>query len=349
MDATTKSLLQDYIGTDPLSLIQAFLEPMFVSKWVTPNDYFELVLPIEPGSKCDFTVRWGDGTTDVVTDIWAASHIYSKAGEYEIQIHGIIEGFSFRHFGMMSPHIHHISEWGPLLLADGSRQFALCSNLNISSLDEPRLDHVTSMVDMFHNASGFNGNLSGWDTAGVMDMNRMFQGSSAFNGDVSGWDTGRVENMSHMFENATAFNGDLGEWNTSMVTDMSWMFKGASAFDGDVSEWDTGNVTDMSHMFQAATVFNGDLSGWVTAEVNDMCTMFTDASAFDGDVSAWDTGNVTDMSHMFDNATAFNGDLSRWDTAEVDDMCSMFQGASAFNGDMEPAKKKRKMWRGQSL
>ena len=40
---------------------------------------------------------------------------------------------------------------------------------------------------MFCLASAFNGNISGWDTSSVIDMDSMFYGASSFNQDLSGW------------------------------------------------------------------------------------------------------------------------------------------------------------------
>jgi len=41
----------------------------------------------------------------------------------------------------------------------------------------------------------------------------MFNGASAFNGDISGWNTISVTDMNQMFRDAVAFNGDLSDWN----------------------------------------------------------------------------------------------------------------------------------------
>jgi surface protein len=205
------------------------------------------------------------------------------------------------------------------------------------------------MSGMFSGTS-FNGDLSGWNTGSVTNMNLMFFGANEFNSDISGWNTGSVTDMSNMFYGATSFNGDISGWNTGSVTDMSNMFtslwynehaiadgiaEGAmSLFNGDLSRWNTGSVTDMSNMFDGATSFNSDLSGWNTGSVTDMSWMFASATLFNGDISGWNTGSVTDMSYMFFIAESFNGDLSGWKTGSVTNMGYMFYGANEFNGDI---------------
>ena len=56
----------------------------------------------------------------------------------------------------------------------------------------------------------------------------MFRGTTAFNGDMSGWNTSSVTNMQSMFTNAAAFNGDVSGFDTSGVPNMQLMFYGAA-------------------------------------------------------------------------------------------------------------------------
>ena len=55
-------------------------------------------------------------------------------------------------------------------------------NQDISGWDTSQ---VTNMELMFYNVH-FNGDISGWDTSQVTDMVGMFHQASAFNGDISG-------------------------------------------------------------------------------------------------------------------------------------------------------------------
>ena len=69
----------------------------------------------------------------------------------------------------------------------------------------------------FRDAAAFNGNITGWVTSGVIDMDDMFRDAIAFNQNISGWDTSDVTDMPRMFQGATAFNQDLSGWDVDNV------------------------------------------------------------------------------------------------------------------------------------
>ena len=77
----------------------------FESTWDTTGrttgNNKEIYLPLYSGGKYNFTVYWGDNTSNRVTR-WNSgrSHTYSKAGNYTIRIYGQIEGFNFKPRGI---------------------------------------------------------------------------------------------------------------------------------------------------------------------------------------------------------------------------------------------------------
>ena len=72
---------------------------------------------------------------------------------------------------------------------------------------------LTSMRELFYEASAFNEDISSWDTSSVEDMYRMFWFATSFNGDLSNWDTSSVTSMYAMFFGATSFNQNLCAWS----------------------------------------------------------------------------------------------------------------------------------------
>ncbi|MDG2492230.1 MAG: BspA family leucine-rich repeat surface protein [Flavobacteriaceae bacterium] len=224
----------------------------------------------------------------------------------------------------------------------------------ISSWDT---SNVTTMADMFKNATNFNQDISGWDTSSVTDVSYMFfnaasfnqdisswtvsnviyidnlfNGATEFNQDIGGWDTSSVLGMSGVFANGS-FNKDISNWNTSSVENMESMFLNASDFNQDIGNWNTSNVTDMSDMFYNATSFDQDLGNWDTSKVTSMSSMFVSTNSTPN-IGSWDVSNVTDMGGMFYNANNFDDNIGDWNTSSVTNMESLFRDAGKFNQDI---------------
>ena len=52
----------------------------------------------------------------------------------------------------------------------------------------------------------------------------MFHGASNFNKDISGWDVWKVTNMNALFSSAVNFNQDIRVWSVANNTNLNWMF-----------------------------------------------------------------------------------------------------------------------------
>ena len=192
--------------------------------------------------------------------------------------------------------------------------------------------NATNMSYMFQYVINFDnvvGNITGWNTSCVIDMNYMFSGAEDFNQDIGSWDTSKVTDMGAMFSgggpSGMAFNKNISGWNTGSVTDMSGMFAGSTAFNQEIGSWNVSSVTDMNNMFSGATSFNQPIDNWDVSAVTDMYNMFSGATSFNQSLSSWNTGSVTNMNSMFYGASAFNNNISGWNTGKVTNMFAMFE------------------------
>ena len=148
-------------------------------------------------------------------------------------------------------------------------------------------------------------------TSEMTSMDNMFKDASEFNQDIGSWDTNAVTNMSSMFCSASKFNQDIGSWDTGAVTNMRQMFSYASHFNQDIGSWDISAVTDMLEMFYYAYYFNQDIGSWDTSAVRNMLEMFYHAYHFNQDLNKWCVLNIISKPNNFDTDSAFEGQSNK--------------------------------------
>ncbi len=330
----------------------------FITTWRTANGGFtgneQITIPTFPGETYNYTVDWGDGTSD--TNITGnIIHTYSEEGVYTVAITGQFPRIYFPNDGDREK-ILTIEQWGDNPWTSMARAFEDCARLEVNATDGPNLSGVTSLESMFSgnqvlgspdfsfwdvstitnmshmfDDAVFNSNINNWNVGNVIDMSFMFQ-SSTFNQDIGNWDVSSVENMSGMFNVAQFFNQDIGNWDVSKVENMSQMFRIALNFNQDIGNWDVSSVTRMDFMF-AGTIsglssFNQDIGNWNVSEVINMNSMFQSASAFNQDLGDWNVSKVTTMEFMFFEAVNFDQSLGNWNVSNVQNMRSFLGDTS---------------------
>ncbi len=304
----------------------------FNSRWNTAelgtsNDD-QITIPTNPGFTYDYTVNWGDGTTDnnVTGDI---THTYPTEGLYTISISGVFPSIYFNDGGDRQKIIEILS-WGTIQWQTMENAFYGCENLNFDAIDAPDLSLVTSLKNMFKECTSFNGIMNNWNVSTITDISGIFANAEIFNRPLDNWNTINVTDMSEVFKNCYAFNEPLDNWNTASVTNMREMFYGTVPFNQNINNWDVSQVTDMSGMFVACRRFNQPLNLWNVANVTDMNLMFFRTDDFEQDLSTWQVGNVTNMFRMF-HESAINFPIAGWDVSNVTNMGQMFSDTPNFN------------------
>lgn len=334
--------------------IKTSVEKAFITTWKTKTDNESITIPTFTGETYDYTIDWGDGTTNT-NQTGNATHIYDTAGTYIVAITGDFPRIYFDG-AKDNLKIQNIEQWGTQQWSSMLFAFDNCTYLEGNASDTPDLSNVTDMSFMFRGAENFNQNIEDWDLSNVTSTRGMFQGAKSFNGDISNWDVSKVTLMDNMFAGANNFNQDIGNWDVSNVTNMDgmfvevtnfnqdisdWnvskvknmrsMFAFATSFNQDIGAWDVSNVTTMQFMFREAINFNKAISNWNVSKVTNMQSMFLKASSFNSSIGNWNVSNVTDMSGMFYEATNFNQNLNNWKVSKVTTMAFMFRGATNFN------------------
>jgi len=264
-----------------------------------------------PGATYNYNVDCDNDETDEITgatDDYLCS--YTSAGTYTIRIKdntGTNNGFpriSLSDKGKILT----LEQWGANKWTSMHGAFQGTTNLTLPATDDPDLSSVTSLGQMFVNASSANPDTSNWDTSSVTRMFSMFGGASSANPNTSNWDTSAVLDMGYMFRNAISANPDTSNWDTSSVIYMLYMFWNATSANPNTSNWDTSSVTRMDGMFNGATSAKPDTSNWDTSSVTRMDDMFNSATSAKPDTSNWNIENVTTMEDMFAGVTLSTAD-----------------------------------------
>jgi surface protein len=327
-----------------LSAYFANAQQPFITTWKTDNPGIsednQITIPTYPGETYDYTVDWGDGTSDigVTGDIM---HNYTVPGLYEVAISGLFPRIYFNYDGNPEnvgdkDKIIAVEQWGDLNWTSMEQAFNGCMNMDVVATDAPNLSNVTSMSGIFAGCTSLVGNssFSSWNTTNIITMSQAFYGANLFNQDIGNWDVSNVINLYGMFLGAKSFNQPLGDWNTSNVQDMRYMFSGAKVFNQDLNLWDVSGIQTFIAMFALTDAFNGDISSWNVQGANDMVSMFAGALAFNQPLDQWDVSNVTNFSNMFASAESFNQNISSWNVSAATAMKGMFSGAGIFNQDL---------------
>jgi surface protein len=302
------------------------LSTAFISTWNTNNTTGsssasnQIKLPLDSGGFYNFTVDWGDGTSDLITS-WnqpETLHTYATAGTYTIGIVGTIQEWSFGNSIVNdNEKLLSISSWGFLefgLVSD--QNFLSCVNLDLSGVtDIPNLSASVMFNNAFFNCTSLTtiNRSNEWDTSNIVSMFATFAGCTNFNSDISSWDVSDVVDMSSMFLGCTLFNSNISGWNTALNTSMAFMFSNCSSFNQPIGAWNTSSVTDMQHAFLSATSFNQPLNTWITSSVTNMNTMFQFATAFDQNIGGWDVSLVSNFSFFM-----FGKSFTNYSSANLD-------------------------------
>ncbi len=315
----------------------------FITTWNTVNpgtsEDNQITIPTFPGETYNYTVDWGDGTSDnnVTGDI---THTYPTSGTYEVSISGDFPRIYFSsRIGQNindSRKIINVNQWGSQIWTSMENAFSGCDFMDVKAIDVPDLSEVNNMSGMFNGCESLKGNefFNDWNLSSVTNMAQMFAGCTSFNQEIGAWNVANVINMHNMFGAAISFNQNIDNWNVGNVVNMQGMFIGAESFNQNINSWDVSSVTNMDRMFLNATNFNGDISDWNISNVAEISSMFRNCVNFNQDISNWNISGTINISGMFDGASSFNQDIGSWDVSHVNFMIALFRGCTNFDQDI---------------
>jgi len=263
------------------------------------NDGDTFDMPLDASSTINALVDWGDGTTNTVVafnDV-NKTHTYALAGDYQISMTGVINGWENGLAPITSStQMENISNWGSFEISTGA-PFAFNSNLTITATDAPSITS-TSLRGAFYACEQFDELPPGFNTWDFSSLTA----SDAF-GFLFAETTGLVSaDLSGIQLNSTVGASNMFINSTVETIDCSNVKFGASPFSFqrldncvsiDFTNSDTSTCTNM------ASVFSGCLN------LKDL------------DLSSWDTSNVTNILNIFGNTRFDNLNISNWDLSSI--------------------------------
>jgi hypothetical protein len=163
----------------------------------------ELTIGTNPDYDYDYTIDWGDGTVESLTD-QNPSHQYDSTGEVSVAIIGIFPALQMAASNPDSrAALVDVAQWGTQKWQSMEFVFDGCVNLtSFTATDVPDLSEVTSMRGMFKDAESFNGDIGNWDVSTITTFQQMFYFSPVFNQSLAAWDLSSATNMTDMLDNS---------------------------------------------------------------------------------------------------------------------------------------------------
>ncbi len=140
----------------------------------------QFTLPLHAGETYNFTIAWGDGATQTVTNSASPTHTYASAGAYEVGITENVTGgcphLFFNNTGDRLKALR-LMHWGTGTWHRFDGAFAGCSNLTILALDQATAltGGATTFKAAFANCRALT-SFPFIDTSGATDFNSAWSG-----------------------------------------------------------------------------------------------------------------------------------------------------------------------------
>lgn len=280
-------------GTAPVGLDPSWMQFTVQTDetGATNSDQFQLVLS---NYTTDFTVDWGDDTTDDITSYNQSelTHTYAAgAGEYTITLKPsegedkVIFGGLYYISNADRAKLKNIRQWGTAEWKSLLYAFYDCANLTCTATD---------IMDLSNRSNN--------------NYQQAFRGCELLTtlGDTQSMNFTGVTNTLGMFLNAYAFNADFDQCDWSDITNASQMFNGAHLFNGSTPA-DMSSCQNFSYMHNNNWCLNDSTieSRDVSAGTN-FHSCFRDCWSLDASFAGWDISNATTMTDFMSQ-----GSLSR--------------------------------------
>lgn len=279
-----------------------------------PTVSFDFPLVMKSGETFDFTVNWGDGTEESLTNSNFSTIAHGFSGSVTNNIYDN-NGLTYNSYDS------DILAYSHTYTSEGSHQITITgSNIPLRyghALEMTPADMIaTTSYDDFTNAQIAHATPTGKSKAYIRSVDQW--GSAIFN------------DLEAAFERCVDFDilaNDIPKFGEN--ANISKMFKLCAKLDGTngkIEKWDTSNVLNMSQLFAGIRNFR--------ANIDTKLVLGNTGSEY----LAWNVGNVEDFSYMFAGANnlniraGFNQPIPNWNMNNAINLKGMFAYCN-FNQD----------------
>lgn len=143
----------------------------------------QFVLPLNPAESYNFTIDWGDGSSNIVTSSTNTYHNYNLSGSYLISIYENVDGgFPAVYFNNQGDKLKVLDlvSWGDVKWKTFNKAFLGCSNMDITATDylTARTNEVTNFISAWSNCSSLT-NFPQIDTSAGTSFDYAWQSCSS--------------------------------------------------------------------------------------------------------------------------------------------------------------------------
>ena len=318
------------------------------------NDQY--TLPTVDGGVYNFTVDWGDSSSDTITS-WNQSeitHTYATPGVYEISISGLFEGANF-HRNEATGHMDcrkliETSKWGSSFFIDIASYVIVHgqTSTNPSTLGTSQIiggvwDGCVNWYDtsevapLFKKCGTAKTGFPEADGRKFSKFVKSFRGTNSLDSDLSHWTSP-----------TSRFSGSLQDLESRRAPKVgvnfrrNWIFdpEGSNAYQAFLQTQrrkafpsDAGVTYGSSFQNMHPSSTNFDVTNLNIPQFPYSLKNFAQASGeFDGDTSGLVTSFCTDLRNAFSKNPSFTGKgVQTWDTSGCTDIGGIFNDCSIFN------------------
>ena len=304
----------------------------FVSTWRTTNTSAgsststQVKLPLVFAGTYNFSVNWGDSSSDTIT-VWnqaQTTHTYASSGDYTITITGTLTGWQFSNTGDRLK-ILSISQWGTMKIGSPSSSgyFYGCTNLTSTATDVPDTTGVTSFLNGFRDCLNFSQSFATLNVTSAQNMRAVFFNSGFNNALPTSWPA--LTTTTEMFRSGT-FNQVIN-WSCPSLLTANNMFLLNTAYNSSFTI-SAPNLTTLAQAFSQCPM--NSAINVTSSALTSISSIFNSTTAFNGALNI-PTSNLTDVSTAFQNADAFTQSLASWTVPQIQNFTGFMNIATGLS------------------